>query len=260
MVSPGMPWNPTQYEKFAAERAQPFHDLMSLVEFVPGIRVVDLGCGTGDLTRLLQAAAEGLTVEGVDSSSTMIARARANERDGIRFVLGDLATYGEAGEYDLVFSNAALHWVEGHVELVPRLLRLARPGGQIAWQIPSNHRHPAHALIGDQLVLSEPYRTMLGGYVRRPTVLEADEYARLLYASGAREIVAMERVYIHELASVSQVVEWTRGTTLLPYLERLPAGEQEGFLAKYRELLERRWGKEHPYAYTFRRILLRART
>ncbi len=254
-----MRWDPTQYHRFATERAQPFHDLMSLVLFSPRMRILDLGCGSGELTARLRDASSGSIVEGVDSSPAMIARARRQEDGQLRFVLGDLAAYGEPGSYDLVFSNAALHWVEDHASLVDKLLRLVRPGGQIAWQIPSNHHHPAHALIASELVTQEPYRSMLGGYVRRTSVLELDEYARLLFAQGARDIVAMERAYVHELESVAQVVDWTRATTLLPYLERLPGASHEEFLGRYRDLLMARWGKQRPYGYTFRRILLRAR-
>ena len=254
-----MPWDPTQYEKFAAQRAQPFHDLMSLVDFEPGMRIVDLGCGTGELTALLRDRSRGSAVVGVDSSPAMIERARRREGEDLRCALADLGSYGEPGSYDLVFSNAALHWLDDHATLVGKLMRLARPGGQIAWQLPSNHRHPAHALITTELVSREPFRTMLGGFVRRSPVLEVDEYARVLYAQGAEGIVAMERVYLHELESVSEVVQWTRATTLLPYLERLPAAAQEEFLGRYDELLTQRWGEQRPYGYTFRRILLRAR-
>lgn len=253
-----MLWSPSQYEKFGDERAQPFHDLMAMVRFEPGMRIVDLGCGTGKLTALLHAASPGSVGEGVDSSPAMIERARELGGGGVTFVLGDLAHYGEPGAYDLVFSNAALHWLDDHPRLVGDLAKLAKRGGQIAWQVPSNHRHPAHELIHRVLVAEEPYRTMLGGYVRQATVLEVDEYARALYGIGAKQIEAMERVYVHELQSVAQVAEWTKATTLLPYLERLPDAVHGAFLERYRELLEERWGGGRPYGYTFRRILLHA--
>lgn len=254
-----MAWNPAQYEKFADERARPFHDLIRLVAWEPRMRIVDLGCGTGDLTVQLRAESEESIVEGVDSSSAMIERGLRKDVDGVRFVLGDLASYGDRGAYDLVFSNAALHWLGDHATLVPRLLRLARRGGgQIAWQIPSNHRHPAHALIADRLVREEPFKTLLGGYVGESPVLEVDQYARLLHGSGAREIEAVERVYCHDLGSVAGVVEWTRGTTLLPYLERLPPEVHDALFDRYRELLKEELGAQLRYFYTFRRILLHA--
>jgi len=252
-----MHWDPKQYEKFAAQRAQPFYDLLSLVRFTPGMRIIDLGCGTGALTMLLRDASPGASIVGVDASPEMLAHA-VRDVAGVRFVQADLRGFGEEGAYDLVLSNAALHWLDDHANLVPRLMRLARPGGQIAWQIPSNHVHPAHVLIHEELVAEEPYRSMLGGWKRPTTVLPVDEYARLLHRCGAKDIVAFEKVYVHELDSVSSVVDWTRATTLLPYWERMPAAWHERFLGRYRELLVERWGGERPYCYTFRRILLHA--
>ncbi len=61
-------WNPEQYERFKTERAQPFHDLLALVEPRPGMRVVDLGCGTGELTRLMHEQLEAAETLGVVQS------------------------------------------------------------------------------------------------------------------------------------------------------------------------------------------------
>jgi trans-aconitate 2-methyltransferase len=252
-----MPWNPAQYAKFSKERAEPFAHLCALVRFSPAMRMVDLGCGTGELTVELAKQSPGARAVGVDQSPEMIARARQHETPAVRFLLGDLERIGEPGAYDLVFSHAALHWVEAHPQLVPALFALARPGGgQIAWQIPANHNHPAHRLISERLIREEPFERALAGFVRRTPVLEVDAYASLLQACGAHDIVAMERVYGHELASVEAVVEWTRATTLLPYLERLPLELHEPFLDRYRALLRQELGQPSPFYYTFRRILL----
>ena len=68
-------WDPAQYERFRAERARPFVDLLALVRPRPGMRVVDLGCGTGELTaRLHRELAAGETL-GIDRSEAMLARA-----------------------------------------------------------------------------------------------------------------------------------------------------------------------------------------
>src|SRR6266498_169197 len=124
-------WNPEQYARFAAERAQPFHNLLDLVRPVPGGRVVDLGCGSGELTAELHRALGAAETLGLDSSPAMLALAqpRAGEGDGLRFELGDSAGFGQGG-WDVVLSHAALHWLPDHRALLAA-------GGQLAVQMPA---------------------------------------------------------------------------------------------------------------------------
>ncbi|MGH8975366.1 MAG: methyltransferase domain-containing protein, partial [Acidimicrobiia bacterium] len=129
-------WNPAQYGRFGAERARPFEDLLALVEPAPAgrpvERVVDLGCGTGALTARLHAHLGATATVGIDSSPAMLEKARPLETASLRFELGDIAGFGARGEFDVVFSNAALHWVPDHPSLLRRLRDALRPGGQLA--------------------------------------------------------------------------------------------------------------------------------
>ena len=249
-----MPWDPQQYHKFQAERFAPFEDLVRLVTVRPGLRAVDLGCGTGELTRRLADTLPESDVVGLDSSPEMLARAAQQARPGLRFERGDLAALD--GAWDLIFSHAAIQWVEEHEALIPRLLARLRPGGQLVVQQPSNHTHPAHELI-IATAAEEPFRTALGGWWRRPPVLPVERYAELLFEHGGRELTVFEKVYPHVLPDSDAVAEWTRGTALVPYLERLPADMREPFLERYRSRLRERFPRT-PVFYGFRRILFAA--
>src|SRR5512147_1524721 len=99
-----MPWNPDQYHKFQAERSAPFDDLLALVEKRPNLKVVDLGCGTGELTRRLADTLPESDVLGLDNSPQMLARAEAYARPGLRFAAGDIQDL--TGTWDLIFSHA----------------------------------------------------------------------------------------------------------------------------------------------------------
>src|SRR5476651_1811098 len=135
-------WNPTQYERFRRERAQPFHDLLALVEPRPDLRAVDLGCGTGDMTLVLQEKLRPRETLGIDRSASMLAK--APRADGLRFLEADIASF-EGGPFDLMFSNAALHWLPDHPALLRRLRSMLAPGGQIAVQMPASDDDPMHA-------------------------------------------------------------------------------------------------------------------
>jgi trans-aconitate 2-methyltransferase len=249
-----MPWDPKQYHKFQAERSAPFFDLLNLVEVRPNLKVVDLGCGTGELTRQLADVLPNSDVTGLDSSTNMLEKARAFASPGLHFEQGDQARL--TGEWDVIFSNAALQWSENHAELMPYLYERLKPGGQIAVQVPSNHNHISHQLYRET-ASEEPFQSILNGFQRYAPVLTIDEYARLFFECGAENIIVFERVYAHVLENADAVVEWISGTALVPYFERL--GEhRQAFLDVLRGKM-RAALPETPVFYPFRRTLLSAR-
>jgi trans-aconitate 2-methyltransferase len=283
-------WEPERYGRFAAERAEPFHDLVSLVRPVPGGRVVDLGCGSGELTAQLHQRLEAAETLGLDSSPAMLARAAGLASGGLRFELGDIADFarfgdggepgafpagsrdpgsgqgsdgrdggrraaGGDGDWDVIFSNAALHWLPDHEALFGRLVAGLRRGGQLAVQMPANHDHPSH-LAAAEVAATEPFRTALGGYRRRSPVQPPEWYADLLDRIGLAPQHVRLQVYLHRLASRDEVVEWTRGTLLTDYAARMPAPLFDDFVTAYRERLLPRLEDSRPHRYPFKRLLL----
>jgi len=249
-----MPWNPERYHQFQNERFAPFDDLLQLVQRRAGLRVIDLGCGTGELTRRLADALSGSDVLGLDSSPEMLAKAAAQARPGVRFEVGTIEA--AAGEWDLIFSNAALHWVNDHQALIPRLFSLLRPGGQLVVQLPSNYGHPTQTLIVET-AHQEPFAQALDGWERTIPVLSIDAYAELLYALGGEEITAFEKVYPHVLQDADALVDWVSGTALVPYFERFSEEMKQRFLERYRQKLRQRYPSS-PVFYGFRRTLFAA--
>lgn len=249
-----MPWNPDLYHKFQSERAAPFHDLLALVNVRPHLKVIDLGCGSGELTRQLADRLPHSHVTGLDNSPDMLKKAASFVRPALVFQLGDQSTL--TGEWDLLFSNAALQWSENHAELIPRLFGCLAPGGQIAVQVPSNHNHISHQIYRETAA-EEPFCSILAGFQRHSPVLTIDEYARLLFECGAEAITVFEKVYPHVLEDSDAVVEWISGTALIPYFERLGSHKDE-FLQALRAKMHAAL-PESPVFYPFRRILFSAR-
>jgi trans-aconitate 2-methyltransferase len=245
-------WDPAQYERFSDERSAPFFDLLALVEPCPGGSVVDLGCGTGELTRVLHERTGASTTLGIDSSEAMLAQSEEHAGAGLSFELGDIAGWSAAEPVDVIFSNAALHWVDGHAELFARLTEGLRPGGQLAVQMPANHDHASH-LVAERVAAGDPFREALGGYVRPP-----EQYAVLLDQLGYVAPHVRMEVYLHLLPEPGAVVEWVKGTLLTDYKRRLEQDVFEDFVARYGELLLPELGDERPFPFTFKRILLRA--
>ncbi len=249
-----MRWDPDCYNIFRKERIEPVRDLLRLVKIRKGISVIDLGCGTGDITVRLLDKLPGSSVVGIDSSREMLQMARLRERAGLRFKLCSID--GIEGQWDLIFSNSALHWIDNHHDLVTRLFFMLRKGGQIVVQVPSNHHHPTRTILS-VIAECEPFRKTLKGRIRTSPVLSINEYAELLFKNGGTNIVAYEKVYPHVLNDVDAVIDWMRGSVLIPYFDRLPKNLHRSFIELYRERLLEKWPKG-PVFFPYRRILFAA--
>lgn len=249
-----MPWNPDQYNKFQAERSAPFFDLLSLVRLRPGLRAVDLGCGTGELTRQLADYLPGSEVLGLDSSAAMLAQSGQFARPGLSFHQGDIRQL--EGEWDLIFSNAALQWLDDHTRLFPRLWSYLKPGGQLVVQMPANHDHVSHQ-IARELSQTEPFKPFFPQGGRQSPVLSIEQYAQMLFDLGGTAITVLLKVYPHVLEDGDAILEWVRGTLLVPYMEKLPQGHKDMFLEHYRNRIRAQFPQK-PVFYGFKRVLLAA--
>lgn len=258
-----MSWDPGQYHRFAAERARPFHDLCDLISVdAPPRRMVDLGCGTGELTVLAAERFDAGRTVGLDASPEMLAAARQLDQERVEFVDGDLATWTSAADHDLVLANASLHWVPDHAAVLSRWADALAPGGWLAVQVPANAHHPSH-LASVAVAEREPFRSAFDGDPPPDpvavNVLAPSQYATVLHGLGLVDVHVRLQVYLHELPDSAAVVDWTRGTSLTRFFDRLPAGLHDAFVDAYRAELLDRIGLHAPYLFTFDRILLRAR-
>lgn len=250
-----MSWDPELYHKFRSERSAPFEDLIGLIDIRKGLKVLDLGCGTGEFTCQVSDLLPDSQVLGIDRSTEMLSRAFSFKSDRLNFELRSIEEV--EGKWDLIFSNAAIQWVENHNELIPKLVSSLNPGGQMAIQLPANHTHPTQQLIA-QLASEEPFNTALDSWQRKWSVLSIRQYSELLYQSGAEEINVFEKIYPHVLKDVDSIIEWLSGTALLPYYERLPEDLHDTFLQKYRQRLLDLYPKV-PVFFPYQRIFFSAR-
>ncbi len=248
-------WNPTQYERFRNERSQPFFDLLGMVEPVPGGSAVDLGCGTGELTKMLHEKLQARETVGIDNSETMLAKSEIHGGDGLRFELGSVDEFAPGGPVDVLFSNAALQWVNGHETLFPQLFKSVAVGGQVAIQMPANNDHASHR-VAFAVAAEEPYASAMGGYQREWPVRPPEWYAELLDRNGFGEQSVRLQVYGHHLESSDGVIEWVKGTLLTDFEKRLTPELYQQFLARYRERLIAELDDSRPFFYAFKRILI----
>lgn len=249
-------WDAAQYLRFEDERLRPALDLIARIPHPGPARVVDLGCGAGNALPALAARFRGAAVTGVDGSAAMLARAAAT---GFATEQSDIAAWTPAAPVDVLFSNAALHWLVGHDALFPRLLGHLAPGGVLAVQMPAMHAAPLRA-EQDRIARTGPWAAALSGIGSAPAIPEPGAYYDLLRPRvAALDLWVTD--YVHVLTGADPVVQWAMGTSLRPYLDALEAPAREGFLAAYRDAMRRAYPPRADGAVLlpFRRMFMVAR-
>ncbi|HTR00181.1 MAG TPA: methyltransferase domain-containing protein [Candidatus Acidoferrum sp.] len=247
-------WDPKQYDKFKQQRSAPFYDLMQMVKTGTMDFAIDLGCGTGELTRQLFDQLKPARLLGIDSSREMLVQSANWAVPGLSYELRDITDFQPDAAPDLLFSNATLQWLPEHERLIPRLLDWVRPGGQVAIQVPFNFDHPSHQIAA--AVASRLFPAVFAdGQFSVIRTLTVERYAELLFANGFAQQNCRIQVYGHPLPSGADVIEWTKGTLLTGYQRRLSPEQFSLFFDTYRRELLDALGTG-PYYYAFKRILL----
>lgn len=228
-------WDPARYLTYADERGRPFVDLIGRIPAVSPGPVADLGCGPGNLTRLLAQRWPDAEVRGVDSSPEMIAAAEAaGPVERVAFEVGDVRTWRPSRPVDVLVSNAMLQWVPGHLDLLPSLVGHLAPGGWLAFQVPGNFAQPSHS-IRHELARDPRFAAHLDG-VASPDAFGPEVYLDALSRLGLT-VDAWETTYLHVLTGDDPVYTWATGTGARPTLQALPDDLREEFAEEFRTRL-----------------------
>ena len=225
-----MAWNPALYSAFREQRLQPALDLLARVPLEAPARVYDLGCGPGEVTRLMAERWPAAEITGLDSDKNML-EAAAAEPSSVSWVQGDIAGFRATDAPGLIYSNAALNWVGAHETVFPRLVGMLAPGGVLAVQMPCNHAEPSHAAM-TEIARAGPWRAQLEPFLDPAPVREPAFYHEVLSPLAAH-LDIWETRYLHVLEGEDPVVKWFSATALRPFLAALEEPARGHYLAEY---------------------------
>jgi trans-aconitate 2-methyltransferase len=218
-------WDPNLYLKYANERARPAADLIAQIHLDAPAQIVDLGCGPGNSTEQLRQRWPLAAITGVDNSAEMLADAKAKHPEW-QWVLCDIEAWQPEPAVDLIFSNAAFHWVAGHATLFRSLIGGVASGGALAAQMPNNFHSAAHAVMQEVAANGDPrWSKTLAAAPSTFTVQPPAFYYDVL-RKQARRVDIWETEYQHVMDGPKAVFDWIRSTGMRPYLDHLPDDEQ----------------------------------
>lgn len=255
-----MPWDPEKYNQFRQIRFRPFFDLMAMMQEDGLQQAVDLGCGTGEQTRILSEKFPAAHFIGVDASAEMLDKSNNAQSSQLSFQQNSIESFLERQpqqSMDLVFSNAALQWCDDHEVLFPRIVALLRTGGQLAVQVPVQQQNVIFQLLFE-LVQESPFKEALQGWKRVSPVLTMDRYTTLMFEAGLVDLQIMQKVYPVVAETVDVLYDFTAATTLVPYMDRLVPDMQEQLKQAFKDRIATHFGK-FPAIYAFKRLLLYGR-
>jgi trans-aconitate 2-methyltransferase len=177
----------------------------------------------------------------------------------IKWERADLASWRPPKPADIIYSNAALHWLDGHERLFPALFSSVAPGGVLAVQLPRNFSARSHTSISEA-ARSGPWRAKLEPLLRPAPVAEPAFYYGLL-APRAVTLDMWETEYLQVMEGDNPVKEWTKGTWLRPLLAALEEPERSRFEAHYADLVARAYPRrlDGRTLFPFRRLFIVAR-
>lgn len=257
-----MSWNPAQYLQYEDARLRPALDLLARVPLERPASIVDLGCGAGNVAQWLARRWPHAQIDGVDGDEAMLDRARANTAgsSSYRWMQADLAAWRPERPVDVIYSNAALHWLDGHETLFPRLMTDVVPGGALAVQMPDNFRAPSHRLLYE-VAQSQRWHDAVARFVRPDPVHPPQRYFDWL-APHVRAVDIWTTEYLQVLAAREDgehpVVAWTKGSALVPMLAALNADARDTFVADYAQRIEGAYRRrdDGTVLFPFRRVFI----
>lgn len=229
-----VPWDPDHYLRFADHRTRPGVELITRIPDIEAHRIVDLGCGTGNLTALLARRWPDASTAGIDASPEMIERAR-RDHPKLSWTTRSIETWEANTQFDLIFSNAALHWVDGHEALFGRLRSFLTRRGILAVQMPDNWSAPTHRIPAD-ILDSGDWPNKARTALKRDRLSRPDSYTRWLQPAT---VDMWRTTYFQRLDGDDPVWAWITGSVLRPVLATLDATDRDRFAreckARYRK-------------------------
>lgn len=233
MVMKTYAWDAGDYEQHSSAQQQWARELITKLGLRRDERLLDIGCGDGKVTAELAALVPAGYVVGIDRSASMVQLARArhpvHQAPNLSFCLADALNLPFCAAFDVVFSNATLHWVHDHRRVLSGIGRSLRSGGRGMLQMGGKGNAAGLREVLDELTREPEWCEYFANFEFPYAFYEPEDYVPWLQDAGLRprslELLTKDMTH----AGVTELEGWIR-TTWLPYTQRVPEASRERFV------------------------------
>lgn len=236
------------------------HDLISELSFSGNETVLDLGCGDGILTEQLSSLVPHGTVLGIDASVDMIKTAKMIQKNNLQFACLNINEIHFENTFDLIFSNAALHWIKDHNRLLKNAYKALKAHGKILWDF-GGLGNCSNLIEVVQKKLSEnSYAKYFQSFEWPWFMPSKEQYAELISTIGFSVYTIKEINKDRYFSNVSEMVKWIDQPCIVPFIKHIPDKLKETFRQEViDEMRNRTQQPDGTYFETFRRIRVYAK-
>jgi trans-aconitate 2-methyltransferase len=226
-------WNAEDYKDNSPNQKKWALELLAKAHLTGSESIMDIGCGDGEITASIADKAKQGRVIGIDSSSDMIALAQqrfpSTTYPNLSFIVKDAREIDFNSEFDLIFSNACLHWVTDHFPVLTRIRKSLTPSGQILFQMGGKDNAAMIIDIIEDIIKQRRWAKFFDDFSFPYGFCSPDEYRDWLTRLGFRSIRAelITKDMVHE--NGDKLAAWIR-TTWIPYTQRIPESQREEFI------------------------------
>jgi trans-aconitate 2-methyltransferase len=228
-------WNAVDYAKSSSVQQQWARELIGKLKLKGNEKLLDIGSGDGKVSAEIASCLPNGSIVGIDSSEAMVALAQSEYSTDVfpnlRFQQGDASRLTFDNEFDVVFSNATLHWILDHRPVLQGIYSSLKYGGNILLQMGGRNNAYEVESIMKKLITKEEWSRYFIGFSFSYGFYGPDEYRIWLREAGlvAKRVELIPKDAKHDGRSGFE--SWVR-TTWLPYTQQVPEDDRELFITQ----------------------------
>ena len=221
--------------------------------------ILDLGCGDGILTEQLSTLVPNGKAVGIDASVGMIETAKKLKKSNLSFICLDIDDMEYENCFDIIFSNAALHWVKNHQQLLKNSIKALKPNGILAWNFAGDGTCSNFYDTVDEVMNLTLYKEFFINYECPWYMPSKDDYFLLIKEVGFKQFDVLYENADRYFANTDEMIKWIDQPSLVPFLKYLPDDKKEGFRNKVVDIMIDKTKQSDGRCFeTFRRLNIKA--
>ena len=222
-------FNGKKYEQASRHQKEWGQKLLSDLHLSGKESILDLGCGDGVLTEQLSMLVPDGSVFGIDASIGMINTAKKREKENLQFLHMDMPDMSFVNKFDVIYSNAALHWVKDHSRLLSQSHSALKPGGKILWNFAGEGNCSDFFEIIRNMIHTEPYKKYFHSFQWPWYMPSKSEYEGFMSRSNFKNIVITEEHADRYFSDAEEMIGWIDQPSLVPFIQYIPEELKETF-------------------------------